>query len=213
MFVQLDVIASRTTMDAMDVAQQCPQPTLNWLFADKDGHIGMQGGGWFPKRNPAISGLLPVAAWDEANHWQGRIESYYLPRIYDPPEGFIATANENINSPGDPMLVTQPLHDYRKRRIVERLKELPQATVTDMQKLLPPAALTIMLDIAPETAVQRKAVDRDRYERDLALQARVRESYRRQANENGWIVIDGERPKEAIAEDVFGAVAPLLSDR
>ena len=35
-----------------------------------------------------------------------------------------------------------------------------------------------MLDIAPETAVQRKAVDRDRYERDLALQARVRDSYR-----------------------------------
>ena len=82
--------------------------------------------------------------------------------------------------------------------------------LTDMQKLLPPAALTIMLDIAPETAVQRKALDRDRYERDLALQARVRESYRRQANENGWIVIDGERPKDVIAESVFDAVAPHL---
>src|SRR6266571_5311300 len=82
--------------------------------------------------------------------------------------------------------------------------------LTDMQRLLPPAALTIMLDIAPETAVQRKAVDRDRYERDLALQARVRESYRRQANENGWIVIEAEQPKDVIAEDVFGAVAPHL---
>src|SRR5437867_12638869 len=84
--------------------------------------------------------------------------------------------------------------------------------LTDMQKLLPSAALTIMLDIAPETAVRRKAVDRDRYERDLALQGRVRESYRRQANESRWIVIDGERPKEVIAEDVFNAVAPLLSE-
>src|SRR6266566_8430394 len=36
--------------------------------------------------------------------------------------------------------------------------------LTDAQKYLPPAALTIMLDIAPETAVHRKAVDRDRYE-------------------------------------------------
>ncbi len=53
--------------------------------------------------------------------------------------------------------------------------------LADMQKFLPPPALTIVLDIAPETAVQRKAVDRDRYERDLAMQARVRESYRRQA--------------------------------
>jgi dTMP kinase len=82
--------------------------------------------------------------------------------------------------------------------------------LTDMQKLLPAAALTIMLDIAPETALRRKAVDRDRYERDLALQARVRESYRRQANENGWIVIEGERPKDVVADDVFGAVAPHL---
>ena len=31
--------------------------------------------------------------------------------------------------------------------------------LADVQKFLPPPALTIMLDIAPETAVQRKAVD------------------------------------------------------
>src|SRR2546425_9440445 len=82
--------------------------------------------------------------------------------------------------------------------------------LADMQRFLPPASLTILLDIAPETALQRKAVDRDRYERDLAMQARVRDSYRRQANENGWIVIEAEQPKDVIAEDVFGAVAPHL---
>src|SRR5213083_184393 len=31
--------------------------------------------------------------------------------------------------------------------------------LTEVQKFLPPASLTIMLDIAPETAVQRKATD------------------------------------------------------
>jgi dTMP kinase len=87
---------------------------------------------------------------------------------------------------------------------------LDPAWLTDIQKFLPPAAITIMLDIAPETAVQRKAVDRDRYERDLAMQARVRESYRRQAIEGGWVVVDGERSKEAIAEDVINAVMPQL---
>ncbi len=46
-----------------------------------------------------------------------------------------------------------------------------------IQKYLPPPALTILLDIAPETAAKRKSADRDRYERDLALLARVRESY------------------------------------
>ena len=80
----------------------------------------------------------------------------------------------------------------------------------DIQKFLPPAWLTILLDIAPETAIQRKSVDRDRYERDLAMQMRVRESYRRQAAGPGWTVLDGERSKEAIAADVFSAVTSRL---
>src|SRR5260221_4703114 len=58
---------------------------------------------------------------------------------------------------------------------------LDAAWLAEMQKYLPPAALTIMLDIAPETAAKRKSADRDRYERDLALLGRVRNSYRRQA--------------------------------
>ena len=85
--------------------------------------------------------------------------------------------------------------------------------LAEMQKFLPPASLTIMLDIAPATAVQRKAVDRDRYERDLAMQARVRESYRRQAAAGGWVVLDGERAKDAIAADVVTAVASRLVPR
>src|SRR6266576_6897154 len=45
--------------------------------------------------------------------------------------------------------------------------------LTDMQRFLPPASLTILLDIAPDTAVKRKSADRDKYERDLAMQGRV----------------------------------------
>lgn len=88
---------------------------------------------------------------------------------------------------------------------------LDPAWLAEVQRFLPPAAVTIMLDIAPETAVQRKAVDRDRYERDLAMQARVRESYRRQAAADRWVVLDGERAKDAIAADVFNAVSGRLA--
>ena len=90
---------------------------------------------------------------------------------------------------------------------------LDAAWLAEMQRFLPQPALTIMPDIAPETAVQRKAVDRDRYERDLAMQGRVRESYRRQAQTNGWVVVDGERPKDIIAADVISAVASRLGLR
>jgi len=82
--------------------------------------------------------------------------------------------------------------------------------LTEIQKFLPPATLTILLDIAPETAVRRKSVDRDRYERDLALQERVRASYHRQASAGAWIVLDGEQSKDAIAADVISAVASRL---
>src|SRR5436190_14943753 len=87
---------------------------------------------------------------------------------------------------------------------------LDAAWLAEMQRFLPQPALTIMLDIAPETAVQRKSVDRDRYERDLAMQGRVRESYHRQAQANGWLVLDGERSKDAIAADVIAAVSARL---
>ena len=88
---------------------------------------------------------------------------------------------------------------------------LDAAWLEDLQRFLPRAELTIMLDIAPDTAVKRKSVDRDKYERDLALQGRVRESYLRQASAHGWVVLDGERPKDAIAADVFNAAKDIAS--
>ena len=87
---------------------------------------------------------------------------------------------------------------------------LDGAWLRDIQRYLPPAALTILLDIAPETAAGRKTTNRDKYERDLALLSRVRESYRRQAQAPGWLRLDGERPKETVAADVSHAVIGLL---
>jgi dTMP kinase len=85
--------------------------------------------------------------------------------------------------------------------------------LADAQRYLPHADLTIVLDIAPETAVARKSAGRDRYERDLALLSRVRESYRRQARQDGWLLLDGERDRTAVGRDVITAAAPLLERR
>jgi len=81
----------------------------------------------------------------------------------------------------------------------------------EIQRHLPAADVTILLDIAPETAVRRKATGRDRYERDLALLGRVRESYRRQANERHWVVIDAEQSKDDVSRAVDAAVLPRLA--
>lgn len=83
--------------------------------------------------------------------------------------------------------------------------------LTDTQQFLPQPALTILLDISPHTALTRKAVGRDRYERDLQLLERVRESYHRQATQAGWHVVDGEQPKPAVSEAVTQIVDGWLA--
>lgn len=83
--------------------------------------------------------------------------------------------------------------------------------VADVQRNLPRPSLTILLDIAPETAALRKAAGRDRFERDLALLTRVRESYRRQSTQAGWVRVDGERSKDEITADVARVVKERLA--
>ncbi len=131
----LDAIASPNTAAAMDAVKRCPHPSLVWMFADRAGHIGMQASGWLPQRGGGNSGIVPIAAWDPQNHWQGKVRSDLLPREYDPPCGFIASANEELYRSDGPPLHAHGLPDYRKRRIVDRLNELPQATIKDMQAL------------------------------------------------------------------------------
>lgn len=88
--------------------------------------------------------------------------------------------------------------------------DLDPLWLTEIQKFLPRPDLTLLLDISPETAVRRKATDRDRYERDLELLTRVRASYLRLARQPAWAVIDGDRAKAEVAEEVAGIVASRL---
>jgi dTMP kinase len=87
---------------------------------------------------------------------------------------------------------------------------LDASWLRDVQRHLPQPDLTFLLDIAPEESARRKAVNRDKYERDLALLARVRESYLRQASSAGWVRLDADRDRVAVAADVFEAVNRLL---
>ena len=128
----LQLITSGSTAEAMNFIRRSPHPSLVWVFADKQGHIGKQASGWFPKRPQKNSGLLPVSAWDERNHWQGLMDPELLPREYDPPEGFVVAANENMNDPEGPKWTTLVLPDYRYRRIVEQLAVLPKASIKEM---------------------------------------------------------------------------------
>ncbi len=79
-----------------------------------------------------------------------------------------------------------------------------------VQKHLPQPSLTVLLDIPPDASLQRKQRDRDRYEQDLALLARVRDSYIRQSAAPHWVRVDGLQPKDAVTADVLSAVRSRL---
>jgi penicillin amidase len=107
--------------------------SCNWLVADRDGSIGYQQSGRLPVR--AHSGLHPVAAAEFANRWHGWVEPERLLSIVDPAEGFLATANNELNAPGGPPAVNLPMGSYRFERIRAVLSTLDRATVEDLERL------------------------------------------------------------------------------
>ena len=86
---------------------------------------------------------------------------------------------------------------------------LDPAWLADAQKYLPAPDVTFLLDIAPETSARRKTSDRDKYERDLQMLSRVRDSYVRQAGAD-WIRLDADRDRLSVARDVAAAVDALI---
>jgi dTMP kinase len=86
---------------------------------------------------------------------------------------------------------------------------LDAAWLLEIQKYLPQPDLTFLLDIRPDVSARRKTADRDKYERDLALLGRVRDSYLRQA-EGGWLRLDADRDREHVAADVWNTVSARL---
>ena len=86
---------------------------------------------------------------------------------------------------------------------------LDAAWLLQIQKYLPQPDVTILLDIPPDVSARRKSADRDKYERDLALLGRVRESYLRQAA-LGWVRVAADRDRDAVAAEAFAAIADRL---
>ncbi len=83
--------------------------------------------------------------------------------------------------------------------------------LTEIQSRLPQPSLTLLLDIPPAASLNRKQVARDKFERDLPLLARVRESYIRQVERDArWVHLDGARDKDAVSADVLTAVRSRL---
>jgi penicillin amidase len=96
-------------------------PAQNFVYADIDGHIGYYAPGRFPVRASG-NGATPGEGWTGAADWSGWVPFEELPHAFDPPEHFIASANEKLVPPDYPHALdgewTEP---YRAQRIVDLL--------------------------------------------------------------------------------------------
>lgn len=123
-----------SVQEGMDIVREATI-SLNWILADRAGNIGYQQSGVLPRRAPGHSGLFPVPGWDPAYDWEGFVDSAQLHRILNPPEGYLASANEDLNPPGGPLAINMPMGDYRSRRIKEVLSRRDRVLVDDMKAL------------------------------------------------------------------------------
>lgn len=141
-------------------------PSENLVYADLDGNIGWAAAGLAPVRK-GWSGLLPVPGTGDYE-WQGFLPMSELPRVFNPPQGYVATANHNILPPGYPhVLGYEWAQDWRFRRIDEVLRSRKGFTVEDFMALqhdehsLPARRLVPLLEGArPASPETRDAVRR-----------------------------------------------------
>ena len=112
-------------------------PTLNQVYADTKGNIGWKPTGLAPIR-PNWDGLLPVPG-DGRYEWAGAWRGNDMPVVYNPPQGFIATANAYNIPEGYPAkerkLGFEWTNPSRHQRVHEVLGSLAKISIEDSERL------------------------------------------------------------------------------
>lgn len=110
-------------------------PTQNFIYADVRGNIGYQLAGRVPIRNRQ-SAIIPNPGWTRDNDWKGFIPFEKLPRMFNPPSQFIATANNKIVDNSYPYYLSDLWESpSRITRIQELLREKQRLSVEDFQRM------------------------------------------------------------------------------
>jgi penicillin G amidase len=110
-------------------------PSQNVVYADTEGNIGYVMPGRVPIRARG-QGLVPVPGWTDNYEWQGWIPSTELPACFNPAEGMIVTANNQVTARDYPYWLTgEWLPPYRARRIADLLSNGKPLDVAAMQRI------------------------------------------------------------------------------
>lgn len=122
--------------DFREAAKHFHVPAQNLLYADVEGNIGYQLPGDIPMRANG-DGRLPVPGWTDDYEWRGYIPFEELPYTFNPLEGYIAPANNQV-APNDYLYSISTGWDYgfRADRIMEMIENAPgKIDIPYMQKM------------------------------------------------------------------------------
>ncbi len=160
-------------------------PAQNFVYADRHGNIGYQLSGRIPVRQKG-DGTQPVPGWTGEYEWVGWVPYEALPSVFNPPRGWIATANNRVVPPGYPYLLgTEWSEGLRARRIVQVLTSRPRHTMEDLKRLqfdhVSLAARRMVPVLArvdvPEEAVRAVQEDLRRWDGALSVDSRAAAVY------------------------------------
>ena len=125
---------AKTWQEFREACAYSRAPSENMVWADRQGNIGWQAVGVVPLR-PNWNGLVPVPG-DGRFEWDGYLPIRELPHVLNPPEGFIATANQENLPPNYPYPISYYwLEPYRFARIEEVLAAGKNLTAREMMQL------------------------------------------------------------------------------
>ena len=118
----------RKAASKFDIAAQ------NLVYADIDGNIGYQMPGKTPIRKKG-DGRYPVPGWNDEYEWLGYIDFEELPKSFNPPGGYIVTANNAIVDQSYPYVITKDwVYGYRAKRVEEMISDADEPlTLADME--------------------------------------------------------------------------------
>lgn len=106
-------------------AREFDAPAQNLVYADVEGNIGYQMPGKIPLRASGV-GMLPVPGWSDDYEWIGYVPFEELPFTFNPPQGYVVTANNAVVSADYPYLISKVFaYGYRAKRLVELIENAP----------------------------------------------------------------------------------------
>ncbi len=109
--------------------------TQNFVYADVKGNIGFHNGGKIPIRRTG-DGSMPYDGATDKGDWTGFIPYENLPSSFNPPEGFIVTANQRIVGDSYKYFLTHLwASPHRARRIYQLLQANEKVTVNDVENI------------------------------------------------------------------------------